>query len=146
MKSLTILLLAMLCLTGCVAPEAPAEEEKLAFVCNGDGDPETLKRADVGVSFGALGYPEAFELADVLVLEPRLSALAEAVSISQAVCRTELISLAACAIIKLTLAVLAFVGVIGLIPAALIELALTAYLFFSAVNIINYDYNRRMKR
>lgn len=123
-----------------------AEHSTLAFICNGDGDPETLKRADVGVSFGALGYPEAFELADILVLEPRLSALAEAVSISQAVCRTELISLAACAIIKLTLAVLALIGVIGLIPAALIELALTAYLFFSAVNIINYDYNRRMKR
>lgn len=123
-----------------------AEHSTLAFVCNGDGDPETLKRADVGVSFGALGHPEAFELADVLVLETRLSALAEAVGISQAVCRTELISLAACALIKLALVVLTFMGVTGLIPAAVIELALTSYLYLSAVNIINYDDNRRMKR
>lgn len=123
-----------------------AEHSTLAFVCNGDGDPETLKRADVGLSFGALGHPDAFELADILVLETRLSALAEAVAISQAVCRVELLSLAVCLVCKLALAVLALTGLIGLIPAALIELAMTAFLYFSAINIINYDENRRMKR
>lgn len=123
-----------------------AEHSTLAFVSNGDGDPETLKRADVGVSFGALGHDAAFELADVLLLEARLSALAETVGISKAVCRAELISLAVCAAVKLLLVVLALAGIVGIIPAALTELVLTAYLYLSSVNIINYDDNRRIKR
>lgn len=123
-----------------------AEHSTLAFVCNSDGDPETLKRADVGVSFGALGHSDAYELADVLVLEPRLGALAEAVGVSQAVCRSELISLAACVLVKLALVVLALIGVMGIIPAALIELVLNVYLCLSSINIVNYDHNRRMKR
>lgn len=123
-----------------------AEHSTLAFVSNGAGDPESLKRADVGISFGSLGHPEAFELADVLVLEPRLSALAQAVAVSSKVCRTELTSLALCALVKLALVVFAIAGVVGIIPAALIDLTLTAFLYSKPIDTINFDENRRTKR
>lgn len=123
-----------------------AEHSTLAFVSNGAGDPESLKRADVGISFGALGYPEAFELADVLVLEPRLSALAQAVAVSSNVCKNELISLAASSVVKIALVFLAIAGTVGIIPAALIDFALTAFLYLRPLTTINFDENRRTKR
>lgn len=123
-----------------------AEHSTLAFVSNGAGDPESLKRADAGVSFGALGHPEAFELADVLVLEPRLGALSQAVAISFKVCGIELVSLALCAVVKLALVLLAISGFVGIIPAALIDLALTAFLYSRPMAAINFDENRRTKR
>lgn len=57
MKSQTILLLAMLCLTGCAAPEAPAEEEKLAFVCNGV---EIQPHGEAAPVIEALGEPKSY--------------------------------------------------------------------------------------
>lgn len=57
MKRIMILLLAMLCLTGCTAPEAPAEQEKLTFVCNGV---EIAPHTDAAPVIEALGEPKSY--------------------------------------------------------------------------------------
>lgn len=122
-----------------------AEHSTLAFVCNGEGDPEALKRADVGLSFGALGHYEAFELADVLLLEDRLSALSEVVGISSQVCRTELTLLAAFTLVKLGLIVLTLSGITGLAVAAVAELLMNITMYANSLNISNYNLGRKTR-
>lgn len=123
-----------------------AERSTLAFVCDGAGDPEALTRADVGISFGAADHREAFEKADILILERRLSALPQCMAISRQICRMELIHLAFYITAKLLLIALAFFGVLGVSAVAVLDLLLSAALSFNAASLIKFDDNRRSYR
>ena len=123
-----------------------AEHSTLAFVCDGAGDPETLTRADVGISFDALGHSEAYDRADVLITEARLGALADTVGISSRALRAELISLGAFALVKLVAVIAAYTGFVGISVIALADLALSAFLYVQSLNVINYNDIRRIKR
>lgn len=57
MKRMIILLLAMLCLTGCAAPDAPIEQEMLTFVYNGV---EITPHANAAPVIEALGEPKSY--------------------------------------------------------------------------------------
>lgn len=57
MKRMIFLLLALLCLVGCAAPEAPAEEENFAFVYNGVA---ISPHGDAASVIEALGEPKSY--------------------------------------------------------------------------------------
>lgn len=57
MKRMMILLLAMLCLAGCAAPEAPAGEENLTFVYHGVA---ISPHGDAAPVIEALGEPKSY--------------------------------------------------------------------------------------
>lgn len=57
MKQMIILLLALLWLTGCAAPEVPGEQENLTFVYNGV---EITPHADAAPVLEALGEPKSY--------------------------------------------------------------------------------------
>lgn len=57
MKRMITILLAMLCLAGCAAPEAPAEQDTLAFTYNGL---EIAPHADAAPVIEALGEPKSY--------------------------------------------------------------------------------------
>ena len=57
MKKVVILLLVLLCLTGCASPEAPAEEENLTFVYHGVA---ISPHGDAAPVIEALGDPKSY--------------------------------------------------------------------------------------
>lgn len=57
MKRMIFLLLAMLCLVGCAAPEAPAPEENLTFVYHGVA---ISPHGDAALVIEALGEPKSY--------------------------------------------------------------------------------------
>ena len=96
--------------------------------------------------FGAADHREAFEKADILILERRLSALPQCMAISRQICRMELIHLAVYITGKLLLIALAFFGVLGVSAVAVLDLLLSAALSFNAASLIKFDDNRRSYR
>lgn len=122
-----------------------AERSQLAFVGNGAEDEEALCRADVGISLGALGSQAAIESADIMIMSQDLRKLPEsmriAVSAYTAAGSNLLVSVAS----KLVLALLAVFGVIGIVPAVFIDLAVTAFCFGNSLRFI-YLKNEKGKR
>ena len=57
MKKVVIILLALLCLTGCASPEAPAEEEKFTFIYQGVA---ISPHGDAAPVIEALGEPKSY--------------------------------------------------------------------------------------
>lgn len=60
-----------------------AEGKSLAFVGDGINDAPVLKRADVGISMGALGSDAAIEAADVVLMDDKPSKISTAIDIAR---------------------------------------------------------------
>ena len=93
----------------------------LAFVGKGREDKVLMDCADVGIALGAFGDYEALENGDVVIMDNDIRALPyirkialEAVSIAK-------INIYACFAVKFVLSILAMCGVLGPIPAVIVD-------------------------
>lgn len=116
-----------------------AERSTLAFVSNAAGDPEALSRADTGISMGALGSFDAYEKGDVLVFSQRLGALSEIMGISKFVRAVGRINILLAVAAKLGLLLLAFSGVLGLVPVVLIDFIITLAMYINSLRVMKYS-------
>ena len=59
------------------------ETEKLAFAGDGINDAPVLMRSDVGIAMGALGSDAAIEAADIVLMDDKVTKIAEAIRIAR---------------------------------------------------------------
>jgi Cd2+/Zn2+-exporting ATPase len=87
------------------------EGKRLAFVGDGINDAPVLMRSDIGIAMGALGSDAAIEAADVVLMDDRMSGVADSIQVAQ---HTRSVVLQNIALALLVKAVFLSLGAVGI--------------------------------
>lgn len=109
---------------------------KLMYVGDGINDSPVLARADVGVAMGALGSDAAIEAADVVIMDDKLSKLAEAVSISKKTVGIVRENIVFSLGVKFAIMVLGTLGIAGMWAAVFGDVGVTVLAVLNALRLL----------
>ncbi len=83
---------------------------KTAFVGDGINDAPVIAKADIGVAMGALGQDAAIEVADVVLMDDKVSKLVDAIKISKKTRNLAIMNIWFAEIVKFVVLIMAFLG------------------------------------
>ena len=114
------------------------EGKRLAFVGDGINDAPVLMRADIGVAMGALGSDAAIEAADVVLMDDRVSGMADAIGIARHTRRVVLQNIALALLVKAVFLTLGAVGIATMWEAVIADMGTSLLAVLNATRTLRY--------
>ena len=113
--------------------EKSAGSGKLLFVGDGINDAPVLARADAGVAMGAMGADAAIEAADVVIMDDRLTPLAEAIRLARRTMRIVRENIVFCLGVKAAVLVTGTMGLTGMWLAVIADVGVAILAVLNAL-------------
>ncbi len=116
--------------------KAKNENKTIAFVGDGINDAPVLARADVGIAMGALGSDAAIEVADVVLMNDKVSNILEAIKIAK---RTKLIAyenIVFAILVKILVLILAVFGIAPMWLAVFADVGVTVIAVLNSIRAL----------
>jgi Cd2+/Zn2+-exporting ATPase len=98
------------------------EGKRLAFVGDGINDAPVLMRSDIGIAMGALGSDAAIEAADVVLMDDRMSGVADSIRVAQHTRSVVLQNIALALLVKAVFLALGAVGIATMWEAVIADM------------------------
>ncbi len=115
---------------------ADASNSPLAFCGDGINDAPVLSRADIGIAMGALGSDAAIEAADIVLMDDKLSKLADAVEISRKTMRIAYENIIFSLAVKAAVLLLVALGMAGMWLAVFADVGVLVIAILNAMRAL----------
>lgn len=113
-----------------------SEKGKLVFVGDGINDAPVLSRADIGIAMGAMGADAAIEAADIVLMDDKLSKIAQAIKISKKTLRIARQNIVFALAVKVLILVLGALGLAGMWEAVFADVGVSVLAVLNAARTL----------